>query len=173
MVIFHSFVVNLPESTILYNVGKTIVKHPPKQIFDRWYGYHSQSWGVCVFFYPHSIYSLTVWCLHVSTQRLPNITAFNKAIHPAVPQRTCADALHQTHLGRSRQRQMVSEVMVPPVIQVIRGFVCPKTQCDLGIHFRTPLFFSVFFCIKTQGDLEIPHVWKPHCSLAYLSQRVG
>jgi hypothetical protein len=50
MVIFHSFVVNLPESTILYNVGKTIVKHPPKQIFDRWYGYHSQSWGVCVFF---------------------------------------------------------------------------------------------------------------------------
>lgn len=35
-------------------------------------------------------------------------------------------------------------------------FFCPKTQGDLGIHFRTPLFFSVFICIKAQGDLEIP-----------------
>ena len=119
------------------------------------------SHGGFMAFFPHSTYSLTVWCLHVSTQRLPNITAFNKAIHPAVPQRTYADALHQTHLGRSRQRQMVSEVMVPPVIQVIRGFVCPKTQGDLGIHFRTPLFFSVFFVLKHRVTWKSPMFGNP------------
>ena len=29
-----------------YNVGNTIINHPPKHNFYRWYGYHSQSWVV-------------------------------------------------------------------------------------------------------------------------------
>ena len=28
------------------NVGKAIINRPPNHYFDRWYGYHSQSWVV-------------------------------------------------------------------------------------------------------------------------------
>jgi hypothetical protein len=39
---------------LTYNVGKTIINHPPNLHFSRWYGFHSQSWvAKMALFYPH------------------------------------------------------------------------------------------------------------------------
>ena len=47
-VIYHFFSAIIYFSTFsrVTNVDKTIINHPPNQIFYRWYGYHSQSWQV-------------------------------------------------------------------------------------------------------------------------------